>query len=168
MPAWLDFVLFQGVWFAAVLGAARGAAFAGPLAAIGYVALRLASKTPARRVLVLGGSGALLGFGVDGALRSAGWVHYAAAPGPTWLAPPWILGLWVAFALTFAGSLSWLTRRPLASVLLGAVGGPVAFWSGERLGALSLNASTLWVLSGAWALATPLLARVALRSSEAA
>ncbi len=43
MSAWLSFVLFQGVWFAAVLGAAKDEPLLGPASGLVWVAL--ASKT---------------------------------------------------------------------------------------------------------------------------
>ena len=54
------------------------------------------------------------------------------------LPPPWLLAMWAQFATTFRFSLRGVMRRPLFAGLFGAVGGPLAFLAGERLGAVTL------------------------------
>ena len=44
-----------------------------------------------------------------------------------WLAPPWPIPLWLQFATLLRFSLRWLDRRPALAVLVGLVGGPMAF-----------------------------------------
>ena len=56
------------------------------------------------------------------------------------LAPPWIVVMWMQFATLFRFSLSFLSGRYLLSIVLGALGGPFAFWIGERLGAVTFVA----------------------------
>ncbi len=165
MPRWLDFVLFQAVWLCAVLGAAQSLAWLGPFAAAVYVGLRLKSGDAMRSLARVGAVAVVVGACVDGALGGFGLVRYAAAVGPAWLAPPWIVALWVAFAATLGGALSWLHPRPLLAVLLGGVAGPLAYWSGARLGALEFGGPSgvsLLAIGGAWALATPLLSRLSM------
>jgi hypothetical protein len=68
--------------------------------------------------------------------------------------------LWIQFATTFRYALHWLSGRYLLSSLLGAIGAPLAFWGGEKLGAITfleprwLNFTLLSLL---WAAAIPLL-----------
>ncbi|MFT7169041.1 MAG: hypothetical protein ACI80K_002177, partial [Paracoccaceae bacterium] len=54
-------------------------------------------------------------------------------------------------------------ERRLLAVALGAVGGPLSFWSGSRLGAVELPAGwlTLGALSLEYALVMPVLLRLA-------
>lgn len=42
------------------------------------------------------------------------------------LIPAWLILLWSAFAATLLHSMTWLMKKPLLALLLGAVGGP---WS---------------------------------------
>ena len=56
------------------------------------------------------------------------------------LAPPWLLVIWAQFATTFRFCLVRVMTRPWIAALLGAIGGPVAFLGGERLGAVVLLA----------------------------
>lgn len=131
----VNFGLFQGLWFAAVLGAARGAWWWGPLA----LAPLLAWETwvthergaLVRRVLSLG----VLGFGLDSILAGLGWLSYPGSWLPLGPVPPWIASLWFGFATLPGRSLGWLQGRPLLAVGFGVVGGPASYAAGVRLGA---------------------------------
>ena len=69
----------------------------------------------------------------------------------------------VELSSTLNVSLNWLKKQTLASVVLGAVGGPLAYLAGQRLGAVTIPQQTLGVLAqaGGWAVLTPLLVRLA-------
>jgi len=54
------------------------------------------------------------------------------------LPPPWLLALWAQLATTFRFSLRHVFARAAVAVPFGAVGGPIAFLAGERLGAVTL------------------------------
>jgi hypothetical protein len=47
--------------------------------------------------------------------------------------------MWIAFATTLNVSMRWLRGRPELALLFGAVGGPLAFYAGERLGAVTVH-----------------------------
>jgi hypothetical protein len=67
--------------------------------------------------------------------------------------------MWVAFAMTLNVSLDWLKRSKPLAIVFGAVGGPLAFIAGEKLGGVTFNdpVAALIALSVGWALLTPLL-----------
>ncbi|MGV8959053.1 MAG: DUF2878 domain-containing protein [Stenotrophomonas sp.] len=164
MNAWVVFIAYQGVWFAAVIGAGRGLAWPGVVAAIAFVIWQLIRRPARRQALLMIALGLVLGMLVDGGGAALGRLHHAA---PQWAlpaggAPLWILGLWACFALTFEQSLSFLCRRPWLALVFGAIGGPMAYWGAERgwqavhFGA-PLWASLLWLAVG-WALATSIFA----------
>jgi hypothetical protein len=70
--------------------------------------------------------------------------------------------LWVNQATTLNSCLTWLRGRYLAGALFGAVGGPLAYLGGAKLGAASLPSSSgLVVLGITWAGAFPALLAVA-------
>ena len=161
----VNFILFQAGWFACVLGAARGFPWQGALAGLliaGFTVLR--SKHP-RGELALAAAAALGGLAFDSALALSGWVDFEGAVPVSSLAPVWMVVLWALFATTLNVSLRWLREWPALGVLFGAVGGPVAYYAGERLGALSFTDSMLGLTAVAvgWALATPLLLALARR-----
>jgi hypothetical protein len=73
--------------------------------------------------------------------------------------------MWMLFATTLNVSLRWLRRYPLAAIALGAIGGPLAYWAGARLGAMEFAApvAATAALAFGWALLTPLLVWLAQR-----
>jgi hypothetical protein len=123
-----------------------GVAVALVVAAV-HVALR-----PDRAELTLIGLAALAGLLLDSTLAATGMVRFAAA-WPEGMAPWWMLSLWIAFATTLRHSLRWLMEHPRLAALAGSVGGPLAYWAGARLGALSIDtpARTLPLIAALWA-----------------
>lgn len=155
----VNFLLFQLGWFACVLGAAAMQPWAGvalALAIVGFHLLRTPHRqTEAALILVATLTGTLW----DSLLVAYGWLHYPSGMiGPA-LAPVWIIALWALFATTLNVSLRWLRPRPVLAALCGAIGGPLAFYAGLRLGAVEIPdlPATLALLAAGWAMLTPLL-----------
>lgn len=151
---------FQVVWFSAVIGAAQGVAWAGPLAACVFCALVLGLGGRAREDLGVLAVALPLGFVMDTLWVRLGWLSFAS-PSPEGFAPFWILAMWAGFALTINHSLSRLRDMPWAAVALGAIGGPLAYAAAARgFGAASFTGDSTWALAGiglGWAMAMPLL-----------
>jgi Protein of unknown function (DUF2878) len=160
-----SFALFQGAWFACVLGAERGHVALGIAVVAAVVAALLASSTHRAadlRLLVLA---LAVGAVWDSVLARSGIVDYASpGPFPGW-APVWILALWVLFAPMLREPMRWLHGRPALAALLGGVGGPLSYAAAERLGACAFpdRALALVVLGTGWALIVPLLLAAAQR-----
>lgn len=77
-----------------------------------------------------------------------------------WLAPPWDAVLWMQFATILPFCLRWLSGRYWLCCVLGFVGGPMAFYTGEKFGAIAFLDPRLLhfaVLGLVWAVAFPLL-----------
>lgn len=168
MNVWFDAIGYQVVWFCAVIGAGRGSPWPGVIAAAVFALLHFATARSLRQALVLSLLGIVLALLLDGSLARLGLAHYAATwdAAHAWIgAPPWILALWVAFALTLTRSFSLLQTRPALAALLGAVGGPLAFLGAARgWHAVELQPPvgiSLAALAVGWAIALPLLATVA-------
>lgn len=154
----LNIVLFQLGWFTCVLGAANGYAREGAIAAGLIVALHIARATRPGREAKLALAAALLGLAFESALVWAGWVRVDDGI-------YWLVALWALFATTLNESLRMLQTRPWIAALFGAVGGPLAYYAGARMGALDFvqPAAMLAALAVGWAAATPLLLSVARR-----
>lgn len=166
MRFWANFVGYQMVWFAAVIGAGRGSPWWGLAAALVFVVAQWLASNERTSDARLVACALALGIGFDGALASAGVLHYAAAT-PGLHAPTWILAMWAAFAMTLNHSLAFLRGRTLWAVVLGAVGGPLAYIGAARgFGAVEFTAPTsqaLGLLAVGWAVAMGLLAWLAQR-----
>jgi hypothetical protein len=87
-----------------------------------------------------------------------GHVAYPAGQPVAWLAPYWMVALWAELAIALNVTLRWLKRRPLMALVLGAVGGPLSFLGGVRLGGARFvdEPAALATLAAMWALLLPL------------
>ncbi|MDA9600717.1 DUF2878 domain-containing protein, partial [Nitrosomonadales bacterium] len=75
-----------------------------------------------------------------------------------------IVMLWMFFAMTLNHSLAWLRQKIYTSILFGALGGPLAYIAGEKLGAITLlGSNSIIILSIGWAFITPVLLIIANR-----
>ena len=152
-----NFVAYQCAWFAVILGAAHGMPQAGAAVAVLLVAVHLALRRE-RAEWQLIAAAVIAGVVVDTTLVISGKVQFASA-WPQSFAPFWMLSLWMAFATTLNHSLRWLASRPPVAALAGAIGGPLAYLGGAKLGALSIAMPipALILIAFLWALALGLL-----------
>lgn len=159
MKLLVNFVAFQVGWFACVLGAANALPWLGPVVVAAVVAIHLTmARRPARELrLVL--VAMMIGLVVDSLLLATGWLQYRVGLWLPGLAPYWIVSMWALFATTLNVSMGWMRGRPALTVLMGAVGGPLSYLAGEKLGAMELVQPTLALaaLAVAWAIAMPVL-----------
>jgi hypothetical protein len=161
----LSFLLLQLGWVACVGGAARGWFWIGPLMVAGLLAAYFAFPTffganPDQRrrdlelVLALG----LVGTAVDSIQSCLGLLRFEGAWHPC-LCPLWITALWLHFGTAVGTSFAGLAGRHWLATLVGAVGGPVAYGAGARLGAAQLHPQWPWlslmVIAGVWGVLLP-------------
>ena len=160
-----NFVLSQIGWFACVLGGARDWPWLGTSIALMIVGWHVARAARPREELILVLLAAGIGAVFDSVLVAAGWVEYASGTLLPGTAPHWIIASWMLFAATLNVSLRWLRRSRLAAVALGAVGGPLAYWSGARLGAMAFVApiAATTAIAIGWTGLTPFLMWLAQR-----
>jgi len=138
----LNFSLYQLGWFSCLLGAAAGYPLSGGLAALALIGVHLIFCVCRLRELQLILLVCLLGVLMDSLQQAFGLVHFRSAENwPLWL-PLWIFAVWAQFATLLRYSLDWLNRRYLPAALLGAVGGPLAYFGGVRLGAADFPQGT--------------------------
>ena len=165
MSLLINFIAFQLGWFACVLGAANGMPWLGPIVVAAAVVLHLVRARRPRPELWLICSAMVLGLAVDSLLLATGWLSYPSGLWLPGLAPYWIVAMWALFATTLNVSMGWMRGRPLLAVVMGAVGGPLSYLAGQKLGGIELNQTTyaLAALAVAWAVAMPLLSWLAAR-----
>jgi len=75
---------------------------------------------------------------LDQVMLNHQWVVYTAHGWSDNVVPVWILALWVSFASTLNLSMRWLRVYPALAVLFGALGGPLAYFAAQTLGAVLL------------------------------
>lgn len=130
-----NFIAFQAVWLACVLSASRGLVWPGLMAGGLFALVTIVAGRSRSADLQLVAWAVVLGGLLDSLWAWLGWMDYAAAPWGFW-APPWILGLWLGFAMTINHSLAWLRFKPVILAGLAAVACPFSYYAGHRLGAL--------------------------------
>jgi hypothetical protein len=174
MKPLISFVAFQLCWFACVGGAARGLPWLGPAAVAVFAAAHLRG-TPKGRLRVaqawlLGLAGAI-GYAADSVLVLFGVLSFPPHAVLGWPAASWMVALWVAQAATLTGAMSWMAGRFGVGAAFGAVGGPLAYLAGERMGAAILGPTHLaavLVVAVEWGLAMPLLLWIERRAGAGA
>jgi Protein of unknown function (DUF2878) len=154
----LNYTLYQGGWFACILGAAWGWPTAGAALGVALIGVHLAlSGADRREEFALVGTALALGLVVEGFhVWSGSYARFTSGVVLAWMSPPWLLVMWAQFGTVCRGSLKRVMLDTWRAVVFGAVGGPIAFWAGERLGAVELarpSAEVFVRLGGTWAAA---------------
>ncbi|TSA57181.1 MAG: DUF2878 domain-containing protein [Methylophilaceae bacterium] len=154
----INVILFQVSWFACVLGAANSLPYMGIIVTAGILAWHLMQATTPKTELWLMGIALALGASFDQALLSFNLVTYMHHGWSSSVVPIWILGLWLGFSTILNVSLRWMRNQHLVAILFGFVGGPLAYLSAEKLGAVVILSNISYVtLALGWAIITPLL-----------
>ncbi len=151
MKALINIVIYQVIWFLAVGAGNVGALF-------GALLLPVHLLISGKRRLDLWMMAFMLAAGlvIDGTLHQIGFYTFTAGGFPI---PFWLAVVWLGLAITPGHSLAWMRSRPLLCVVLGALGGPAAYWAGVRLGAAEFNWSlplSLLTVALIWACLWPL------------
>ena len=160
MSLLVNFGLYQVGWFAIVLGAANGIGWLGAVVALLLVGVHLVLVRGLSRHLALILAAGTIGMTVDSFQVQFGILRFPYTGHTQQLAPPWDAVLWIQFATILPFCLRWLSHRYVLSAVVGLTGGPLAFYGGEKLGAVSFEpprAVSLAVLAAVWALTLPLL-----------
>ena len=155
----VNFVAFQAAWFACVLGAANGMPWLGPVVVALVLVLHLALALQPRCELILAAIAALFGLVFDSLLVTLSWLSYDQGMMLPGLAPYWIIAMWIGFATTLNVSMRWMHGRWVLAVIMGAIGGPLAYLAGARFGAVTIVEPVLAMVALAviWGVAMPLL-----------
>lgn len=155
----VNFILFQLGWFVCVLGAASDIPWAGTLGVVVILAHHLHSANNAEKELQLLSLVLTIGFTWDSLLVAFGILEFNSGLFHSALAPHWIIAMWALFSTTLNVSMSWLKGRYLLSAVFGAVGGPLAYYAGAKLGAVSMpsEVAALVALATGWSIIMPTL-----------
>ena len=160
----INFVLFQAGWFIGVLGASYNQTYLALTLSIVILLVHFAlikNRILELKLIIIAG---LIGLLFDGALLNFDLIIYNDPVLPYPFTPIWIVMLWMFFAMTLNHSLAWLRQKIYISILFGALGGPLAYIAGEKLGAITLlSTNSIIILSIGWAFITPVLLIIANR-----
>lgn len=166
--SFINYLLFQLGWFTAVFGAAAGHPWLATAAGLTLVAAHLVLVRNPRQEGALLLVSLFIGILVDGLHMRTGVLVFPIGLMHPDLPPPWILTLWLQFAMTLHYSMAWLAGRFVTGALLGAVSGALAYWAGVRVGAAGFGADLLVCMGQigvSWGLCLPLLLYVAQKTT---
>ena len=154
-----NFIVFQVAWLSSVIGGAQQMPWLGPLTVMIALGLHFrAARYPFEELLLII-SCALIGASFDSLLVAAGWVTYKSGLFSSFLAPYWIITMWMLFGTTLNVSMRWLRGKPRLAAFFGAYGGPAAYLAGQGLGGIILTnqVAALIALAVGWAVIMPIL-----------
>jgi len=164
LPTVKNLLFFKIGWVACVGGAAQGLPWLGAVVVFIIAIDHLRTATLPRNELKLLIAAAMFGLIWDSSLV---WFEVLKYPNNAMVAPYWIVSLWVLFATTLNLGMRWLQKHWAIAMLVGALGGPMSFFAGAKLGAVTLahDSVSLLIIGAGWAVVLPLLVQVAKRLS---
>lgn len=165
MQILINFIAFKIGWLACVLGGANGLPLLGTGIALLIVGAHVVTAARPRNELMLVVIAGAIGAVFDTALAASGLLVYSSGMLFAGTAPYWIVAMWLLFATLLNKSLRWLHGKTLAAAIVGAVGGPLAFYAGHRLGAVEFSnfGAAMLALAVGWGAIMPVLAVLARR-----
>ena len=147
-PKWLNFLFFQSIWFAAILGQASL-----EWLIVLLLATHLLLVTDLKRELWIILPCVTVGVLADTLLTLNNVLIFDPAPSLLPI-PLWLVGIWLAFAGTLRHSMSYLMKRPVIAIAAAAIAAPLSYFAGMRLGAVSFGLdilSTALLIGALWA-----------------
>jgi len=161
----INIIAFQAGWFACILSAANHMPWIAAGASVAVVLFHLARAQDAGAELKLVFAAACIGTIFENTLALMGWTGFAGGVLVPGSAPLWMMAQWAMFATTLNLSLAWMKPRLALAAAFGAIGAPLSYLGGERLGAIQIldRDAALIALAIGWALLAPLLLALARR-----
>jgi len=161
----INALVFQIGWLCCVLAGAHHLPWLGTLAALLIVSRHVATASVPRFELLLILTAGTIGAVWDSLLVYAGWLTYPSGILVDGTAPHWIVAMWLLFATTLNVSLRFLKQRLLLAAALGAIGGPLAYFAGYKLGGVQIAdfPVAMTALAAGWCVFMPLLMRLSER-----
>jgi hypothetical protein len=160
MAVFVNCSLYQLGWFACVFGAGMDRVGFGIACALTLTVCHLWLSGGTLRQLTLMAAAGVIGLTIDTLQLWWGVFHFPHGVIVPWLAPLWVGMLWIQFATILPFALRWLSRRYWLSAVLGLLGGPLAYYAGEKAGAVEFLSPRLMhfgVLGVVWSVAFPSL-----------
>jgi hypothetical protein len=141
----ISFVLFNGIWFSAVVGRNDYLWLTIALVLVQVVYSQRIGKVHWTLVARLFAVGLLL----EAISISLGAIDFVGGYFPLWLAL-----LWLGFSAMAPVALDWLAKKTWLALLAGAVSGPITYITGVEFGAAAIESTVITVVTYAivWSL----------------
>jgi hypothetical protein len=153
------FGLYKIVWLCAVIGGGiHGYPVLGALPMLAWSLLWIRFNTHSRPTLYLALIASIYGLLWDSGLVLAGIMQFPVHAQALLPSPPWMIVLWVGFGSIIHSSFSRLYDRYFLALLIGSIGGVMAYLGGVRMEALTITTSKnmfIWAVALEWGIAFP-------------
>lgn len=163
MRLFINALGFQTAWWACIAGIGLGLEIPALVYCVVLAGLHLAFAAQPLAEAKLAAIALVTGVLADTCLQMVNIISfYGWALGP--VSPFWLWMLWILFAMTLNGSLSFLQKLPLwLSAVAGLAFGPLTYYAGAQLGAAAFDGSFvhLGALALTWMIALPFLVYMA-------
>jgi len=166
---------FKVCWWACVLGSVSNQKYSGPLLVIIYLFIHLyiiSDELRQSEILLLLFAG-IFGTFVDTIFLNLNLLSYEGSySNITYIAPLWITAMWVGFTATLNHAFKKIIDKYFIQFVLGLIFGPLAYITGNGLGAIIFNPEynqnlILFIIAIAWGLSFPLLCWISNRIKQA-
>ena len=149
---------FQTGWWACVLGTKNGYPYLGPLVMSIFLFIHFSRLDNRNKEIFFAVLVGLIGTVVDTVLLQTKLIEYQGVYTDN-IAPLWITAMWIGFAATINHSLAWLNNKWIMSFALGAIFGPLSYYTGIKFEALHFEISvlTISILALLWGVVIPYL-----------
>ena len=133
---------FKVCWWACVLGSVSNQKYLGPILVMIYLCIHLYNVIPELRkselsLLLFAG---ILGTLADSILLNLDILSYEGSYNNiNYIAPLWITAMWVGFTATLNYSFKKIIKKYFLQIFLGLIFGPMAYITGNGLGAINFN-----------------------------
>ncbi len=129
----MNFVYFQVLWFGNIL---LGNVFV-PVSIV-ILLLHLKQSLNYENDLIIMSVCGLGGFLLDSALIHFGVMEFNHGQISSFFIPPWLIMIWLGFAMTLNHSMHYFQQKPLWAFIGGGIAGPLSYLAGARLGAIEV------------------------------
>jgi hypothetical protein len=166
----LGLVLYHVGWLACVKEPTLGIGGFGAASVAISTAVHLALFSRRAELLRTAAWASIWGLLADAVLMWTGVLVFASPIAGGWLPPVWIVALWWNFGLLCVAALDWLAKSPLWAVLFGVIGGPLAYYGGAAMGAVTFGVPLPYALAAVaaeWGLTMWLWTRMGLGGRQA-
>jgi len=161
-----NFILFQLGWFACVLGGAYDQTLLGSLIALAVIAYHFYRAADAMQEFRLIMLALIIGLVFESVVTAQNYARYSHGQIFEFIAPLWMILMWPLFATTLNLSMRWLKGiAPLLIALVGALFAPLAYYAGNRLGAVDYDdlPLSMSLIAIAWSALLPALVTMSLK-----
>jgi hypothetical protein len=134
-------VFQQAGWWACVLWMG----WLGPVAMLAFLVIHVwILRKQWRKEVFLIVLATILGLTLDNTLAAVGAVSYVGELRIGW-APLWLVAIWAGFGATLGHSQAIFVQSLRNALLIGVLGGPLAYMGGEKLERMTISGPTGWL-----------------------